>query len=737
MALRYSFNDDWAFARRDWTEVDPSQKMTACETVQIPHTWYTDGEYFRGECVYQKSFSADETRQYFIKFYGVDKSCRVLLNGHELGGHEGGYSMFAFDLTPYVQKENLLTVYVTNAQDQTVSPLSGDFTIFGGIYRRVELIETEAAHFDYTYYGTDGIEINTEYRNGVGTVHVTSHVTAGSDAKVICRLCDADGNAAAAEFVPNESSAFRVEKPHTWQGRKDPYLYQLTAELWENGRCVDTVVRTCGFREIRMDANKGFFLNEEHLKLRGVAKHQDTAGCFSAASPKEWDRDMELIEEMGANAVRLSHYQHPQYIYDKCDSMGFVVWAEIPMLKLTTNEALFANAQEQLKELILQNMHHPSIIMWGLENEIAIYGEEPYMYEKVGILHELAKKLDPYRLTTVANMNSVANDSRLNRISDVVGYNLYYGWYYGEMPGFADHMDEFHRLNPTVPVGISEYGADCNLAFHSTHPEVKDYTEEFTSLFHETVYPILAERDFVWGSFVWNMFDFVAAHRDEGGIKYRNNKGLVSHDRKICKDAFYYYKAIWSDQPFVQIAEKRFVNHDEDPIRVKVYSNCSSVMIELNGKQYTASPQNGICLFENLSLADGENTVRAFADAEVNGQNIRCTDEAVFVKAAEPDPSYIWVDPNPGINVKNWFTDEVELEKLFPADAYSIKDTINTLKECPEAMAVIDEMLPKVGTIIRDFIGTFSLEEALTFMKDLCDEETGKELNSRLIQIKK
>ena len=374
-------------------------------------------------------------------------------------------------------------------------------------------------------------------------------------------------------------------------------------------------------------------------------------------------------------------------------------------------------------------MHHPSICFYGVENEIAMFGETDFMHQEVKRLHELAKSLDPGRFTAAANLNSVEYDSPLNRITDVVGYNLYFGWYYGEMPDFAPFFDGFHSVNANVPFAVTEYGADCNTAFHSTAPKRKDYTEEFQALFHETVYPYIEERGYIWGSFVWNMFDFVSGIRNEGGVKYRNNKGLVTFDRQIRKDAFYYYKAKWSEEPFVHITGKRYQNRTGKCMDVKVYSNCPAVVLHTQDGEWSLDSSNGVFLFENIPLSGEEICVKAEAG--------NVSDTAEFRYVEEEDPSYVYVDPNPGPNVKNWFVDEVEKAKLFPAGRWSVMDTVNDLLTSSEAMALIDESSPELGEYMRDTVGTFTLEQVAAYAKTLIDEEAFMELNKKLVLIKK
>lgn len=729
------WNDDWNFIKASWEELDPNVLQPEGEPVCLPHTWYEDGVYYRGDAAYQKAFDwqGKGEQRIFIRFHGVDKVCRVYLNGSLAGTHEGGYSIFCLELTPYLRQEggNLLTVLVNNEAGKTVSPLSGDFTCFGGIYRKVELLVKNPAHFDCTYYGTEGVIMQTRMQGDDGYLYLEPHVAGvdktgyvrytvyGPEGRIVCQE----------EGETDDKAILKIPHPACWNGRKQPVLYTVKAEILADGQVKDTVEQKVGFQTAVFDAEQGFFLNGSHMKLKGVAKHQDTAEVFSAASMEHWERDMELIEEIGANAVRLSHYQHPQEFYQLCDERGMVVWAEIPLLKLTEDEKLFENAKEQLKELILQNMHHPSICMWGLQNEIAIFGEKPFMYDKMKSLQAYAKELDSTRYTTSANLNSVGLDSPLNRITDIVAYNWYYGWYYGEMDDFDRELDRFHQMNPDVPLGISEYGVDCNVKFHSQEPKVKDYTEEFQAKFHETVYPKLEQRPFVWGSFVWNMFDFVSGIRDEGGVKYRNNKGLVTHDRKIKKDSFYYYKAVWSKEPFVQIAEQRFRYRSGETMDVKVYSNCRRVILEAAGKSLEQESDTGVFVFTKVPLAMGENPMTARA-GEYSSQ-------AVFVRREDPETSYVFVDENPGLNVKNWFEDEVEREKLFPEGCYSILDTIETLRESREAMEQINSFLPCLGEWMQEAIGTFTLEQSFIHEKTLCTEDEIKTLNARLITVKK
>lgn len=720
-----NWNSGWHFAKFPDRTPDPSLTISG-DMVTLPHTWYADGDYYRGNAVYQKSFTLELTagQKAYARFCAVDKVCEIYLNGRSLGGHKGGYTRFAVELTSALEPgENLLTVLVNNEAGETVSPLTGDFASFGGIYRDVELIITDRDHFDLLYHGTEGVLFRTEVMpDGSGLLSAEAHVCGKGHVHVT--LVDSSG-----KTVAEGGNMLTLPHPHLWDGRSDPCLYTAVAILSVDGTESDRVSLPVGFRTISVDAEKGFFLNGRHLKLRGVAKHQDTAGVFCAAGPQHWQQDFDLIQEIGANAVRLSHYPHPQPVYDLCDQLGIVAWAEIPMLKITENGALLENAKQQLTEMILQNLHHPAICFWGIQNEIGLMGEEPYMAPQMRILNNLAHQLEPSRPTVGANCSAVDIRSDLNTITDVASYNIYYGWYYGKMAEHEKFLDDFHSAHPAMPLGISEYGVDTNPAFHSEEPKVNDYTEEYQALYHETVYPFMAERDFVWGSFVWNMFDFVSPIRNAANIQSRNLKGLVTHDRRTRKDSFYYYKAIWSETPFVHIAQKRFANRASEAIKVKVYSNAAQVALTSAGQTFTAQVHNGSAVFERIPLVMGENLITA----STNG----CTDTAVFNRVEHPDESYVFVDHNPGLNVRDWFMDAEEEARLFPENAYSLRDKVSTLLENARVMAAAEKLLPKIAKLIREAPGTFTLEQVIRHEKPDCDEEEIKALNLAFTKISK
>lgn len=701
------------------------------ENVAIPHVWNLDKPSRYGCGIYQYCFPSSELvgEKVFVEFGAVGNVCKAWLNGIYLGEHRGGYSCFRFELTEALcQGENILTVTADNKKYEDSCPIGGDFNNYGGIYRDVSLICTGKNHFDLLYFGSSGLEIET---NSDGSIYAKAHVI--GEGKIVYTLWDGDKAAAKADAIPESPEVWmKVENPHLWNGKKDPYLYRIVAELYVDEICVDQVTLHCGFRKCEINAKQGFFLNDRYMKLNGVAKHQDCDGVGNGPSNEQLDLDMQLILEVGANAVRLSHYQHPQYFYDLCDKKGLLVWAEIPMLGMPDgNFAVVKNAKQQMKELVLQNKHRPSIFCWGIQNEISMYGESLELYHKTEDLNAFTKNLDSSRYTTSANLFSVKFQSQLNFIPDITAYNAYFGWYHHEMEEYDPFLEQFHAENPQIPLGISEYGVDGNPVFHAETPKRKDYSEEFQALFHETVYPKMRRRTFVWGTFVWNMFDFGSFLRNEGGTRGKNCKGLVTFDRKLKKDAFYYYKACWSEEPFVYVGGRRFVNRFGAATTVKVYSNQENIQLYVNGTMVAQLHQNGpVFTFENVPLRLGKNTIRA-----VSGTY---SDEIQVVGVTEPDQSYVYIDPNPEYNVKNWFTAEQSEEDLFPADCYSVMTSMRELMENPNVTAMLEKEVPE---LYEECIAAQKAPIGLLFIfnkkRDEYSEDFVKEINKKLRNIKK
>ncbi|MBU1141368.1 MAG: glycoside hydrolase family 2 protein, partial [Firmicutes bacterium] len=381
------------------------------------------------------------------------------------------------------------------------------------------------------------------------------------------------------EIKDRLTSHFMVEMdhPHLWQGTEDPYQYTFNIQILDEKQVLDEEKIEMGLRSFRID-DTYLYLNEKPIRLHGVSRHQDLEGIGNALSDEMHDQDLELIEEIGANAIRLAHYQQADYFYLRCNQKGLIVWAEIPYITVPSKTDFSGdNAKSQLTELIMQNYNHTSILMWGVQNEITAVGKKYQVERIIHELHQLAKKLDPYRLTAQAQLANLEVDDSLNQITDVSGFNLYYGWYFGEVEGFEQWLNAYRMKNPKRPVCISEYGVEGIISYHSEHPKIKDYSEEYHASWHENAYRIFETKPYLWGSFVWNMFDFGSDGRDEGGIKGRNNKGLVTFDRMIKKDAFYFYKAKWSKTPVLHLTSKRFSERTEKTVSIKAYSNLKSI----------------------------------------------------------------------------------------------------------------------------------------------------------------
>ncbi len=764
-----NINSAWKFIRQDEPQaMEPAYNDQNWEVVNVPHTWNAiDGangfDFFKGACWYRKEFTIDTIAQgnkVYIEFNGSNSITDVYVNGQHLGQHRGGYSTFRFDITDVVKfgaEKNTLAVKVDNTVVDDVYPQVADFTFYGGIYRDVNLVIANPVHFDLMDYGSKGIYvIQEEVTNEKASLTIKSKLVNDHEEEKKVRLwidlVDAAGKNVAyvakeVVLAAGETQVVEmpvvIENPILWNGRKNAYLYEANVSLESFNEVVDELSIPFGVRYFHVDADKGFFLNGEHLALNGVSRHQDRKDMGWAITNKEHKEDMELIKEVGATSIRLAHYQHNQYFYDLCDQEGMVIWAEIPFISVMSKHELEGiNAKQQLIELIRQNYNHPSIMFWGIQNEIQISGERPELRKLVKELNELAKKEDPTRLTTMANVLFVPDEDEYNFITDVVGYNKYYGWYVGKTEDFADWLDRFHKTNPTVKLGISEYGAEGILQYHSNDPKVKDYTEEYHALFHETVWGIYSKRPFLWSTYVWNMFDFGANIRDEGGVKGRNNKGLITYDRKIKKDAFYMYKSNWSDEKFVHITSKRFVDRADAEITVKVYSNCDQVTLYANGTEVsTKTSDDHVFIFEKIILNEGINEVKAVATQD----GYRFEDVARFNKVNEPNPSYKAPEEE-GSTVNNWFEmpegvemDDVVVEELnITDDVYSTRSSIDQLLENEETKAIIRKYL--VGIEEHPMFGmarTMSINNLAELAPEQFNEKMLYTLNKELTKIKK
>lgn len=735
MRIVESLNKSWKFAKAPMAEVKENIQGCQFENIDLPHTWNAlDGQdggndYHRGCCTYVKSMdfsNVKEGQKCYVEFQGANHVAKVYFNNEYLGIHKGGFSTFRFELTPYINwnGENTLEVEVNNSTGLQVYPQQADFTFFGGLYRNVNLIVVEESHFDLDKLGSKGVFVTPVVEDlKKCELRVDAFVTgAKSGQEVKVTICDRENVEVTAFAFPVEkgNGATEIANPHLWQGRKDPYLYTAVVELVEGENVLDKVEVKFGVRKYSVDSEKGFILNEVPYHLHGVARHQDRLDKGWAIGKKEHEEDMELIKEVGATTIRLAHYQHDDYFYDLCDEAGMVIWAEIPLISVFMNtEEAVENTLSQMSELVVQNYNHPSICFWGISNEISVGGETPELESNLTQLHELCKKLDPNRLTTIANMSMTPIDSKHNYITDVVSYNHYFGWYGGEVGQTATWYDMYHSSNPNIPIAISEYGAEAVLTWHSDNPKCKDYTEEYQALYHEKMLEILEARPYIWASYMWNMFDFAADARKEGGVEGRNNKGLVTYGRDIKKDSFYAYKAYWDETPMVHICSKRYVDRASEKITVKVYSSCDEVTLLVNGQEFETKSAHRVFVFENVPLNEGENEIKAISGS--------CEDKAVFVKVDEPNESYVLVEEDDGLDgVRNWFLDLLpkdaeEVELQFPEGYYSIKDTFGDLLNNKEATAFAAKIID-VAIAGKNEGNEMTDEEKLMLVKSLTVE---------------
>ncbi len=618
---------------KGWEFTGPDGTTT---TVDLPHTWNArDGQdggndYWRGTCIYRTRFAAPKfdtaSQQVWIQFDGVNASAHVVLNGSPVCNHDGGYSTFRANITELLQSENELTVEVDNSKNDRVYPQKADFTFYGGIYRDVSLMVVSKNHFTLDYFGGPGIRITPTVQGADASVQVTTWHD--GEGEVNIELLDAAGNTVATGKGPDIT--LTIFNAHLWNGVKDPYLYSCKARLVVNGKVEDETTTRFGVRSFKVDPKKGFFLNGKSYPLHGVSRHQDRKGLGNAITREMHDEDMALIKEIGANTIRLAHYQHDQYFYDLCDEVGMVVWAEIPYISEHMPNGR-ENTISQMKELIIQNYNHPCIVCWGVSNEITISTKDKKdMLDNHRQLNDLCHEMDKTRLTTLACYAMCGPFNRSAHITDMVSWNLYLGWY---VPGFILNdlwMGFFHLCFPNRPFGYSEYGAEGMPNLHSIHPRRGDHTEEYQAKYHEYMLRCFKRHPWMWATHVWNMFDFAADARDQGGEPGMNHKGLVTFDRKTKKDSFYLYKAWWSDEAFVHICSKRFVERTGSTATVKVYSNQSTVALYVNGSK--VGEQTGEHVFTFKVPLNGELHIQAVAGDR--------TDESVIRHVDTPNPEY-------------------------------------------------------------------------------------------------
>lgn len=737
--------DNWMFVKEAENAEDAASKKGTA--ISLPHTWNAvDGQdggndYHRGTCWYVTKFQKPELEagsQIYVEFLGASVIADIYLNGEAVAHHEGGYSTFRVNLTDKLQEENVLAVALNNADNNYVYPQKADFTFYGGLYRMVNLIVVPESHFELDYAGGNGIAVTPTVEcdenrvpTGKASVKVETWVTGNADSVVITITGEDSESKTVAVVDEHAEATFELEHVHLWDGVDDPYLYYAKAEL-SSGDVTET---TFGCRSFYTDPEKGFVLNGRVYPLRGVSRHQDRTGAGNALSYEMHKEDMEIIKEIGANTIRLAHYQHAQEFYDLCDEYGMVIWAEIPYITMHMPNGR-ANTLSQMEELVVQNYNHPSIVCWGLSNEItAATPVDEDLLENHRLLNDLCHKLDKTRFTTMANVFMQETDSPLLEIPDVNSYNLYFGWYLGELEQNDEFFDEYHAKYPDRCIGFSEYGADANPQYQSTAPTHGDYSETYQTVYHEHMLKMIEERPYLWATHVWNMFDFAADGRDEGGKHGVNQKGLVTMDRKLKKDAFYLYKAYWNkEDAFVHICGRRYVDRKEDTTEVKVYSNQTTVSLYVDGT--LLETQEGNRIFRFAVPMTGEHEIVAKAGAEEDSIHIR--------KVEEANPDYVMGEIK---DVINWFDDEP-----YKSDCYSIKDKMSEIQASPKAGAILAELMAQapgaesrgdVAESVKDnpnlvrMMGRMTLESMLGHMKDSITEEQVKGLNRMLQQIKK
>ena len=747
--MKFNWNEAWLFTKDHALVTENHSVVNAAdwEKVTLPHTWNaTDGQdggndYYRGTCYYAKKLALADCKgaeEVYIELEGANSSADVYINGTLAVHHDGGYSTFRANLTNLLKEENEIVIAVDNAPNDRVYPQMADFTFYGGIYRDVNIICVPKAHFDLDYFGGPGIQVTPVVDGTKANVEVIGYFTGLTGNETVTYTVKDGGEVLSQKTVPaGEKVDFVIENVHLWHGRKDPHLYTLEATLSDGAKELDVRTVRFGCRYFEIDPNKGFILNGEEYPLRGVSRHQDRLGIGNALLPEHHKEDAELIYEVGATTIRLAHYQHNQYFYDLCDEMGFVLWAEIPYISNHMPNGR-ENTISQMKELIAQNYNHPSIVVWGLSNEITMKGEtDPDLIENHRILNDLCHEWDKTRLTTMAVVSMCPTDCEYIDIPDTVSYNHYFGWYGGDTSMNAPWMDKFHAEHPNLPIGMSEYGCEA-LNWHTSDPQQGDYTEEYQAFYHEELIKQLFTRPYIWATHVWNMFDFGADARAEGGEDGQNHKGLMTFDRSYKKDSFYAYKAWLSDEPFVHICGKRYVDRVEDVTKVTVYSNQPEVELFANG--VSLGKQTSDIHFFYFDVPN-KGTTELVAKAGA------CEDTSKLVKVDKFNDSYRMVETG---DVLNWF------EITAPDGYFSINDKLGDILQNPAGQALFTGLMKKAlegkegmvsaesfeqSPAMMGFLGGFTVKRMLSMMGAMGGEPLKKEhmlaLNAQLNTIKK
>ncbi len=742
-----NLNSKWAFTKM--LEEVPASFDSKWDFVNLPHCWNAidgqdgDNDYFRGTGYYAKTINKAELPEadcYYLEIRGANSSADVYLNGKKLAHHDGGYSTWRVDLTEALEMVNTLVIAVDNSANETVYPQMADFTFYGGLYRDVNLICVSESHFDLDYYGTPGLKVTPTIEGKDAKVEIEAYVTnskMGQSLRYVIE--DKEGKTVAETTIDDTKAALTIADVTLWHGRKNPYLYTAKIELVEDGKVLDSVSTRFGCRTFKIDPDNGFILNGEEYPLRGVSRHQDRWQKGNALSKEDHKEDIELIYEMGATTIRLAHYQHDQYFYDLCDEYGLVIWAEIPYISkhMPTGRE---NTISQMKELITQNYNHPSIVVWGLSNEIGIGGSDEDLLENHRILNDMCHEMDQTRLTTIAAVSMCKMDDPYLQIPDVVSYNHYFGWYGGETDMNGPWFDQFHAMHPTIPIGCSEYGCEA-LNWHTSDPRQGDYTEEYQAYYHEELIKQFFSRKYMWATHVWNMFDFGADARNEGGENGQNHKGLVTIDRKYKKDSFYAYKAWLSDDPFVHLCGKRYVDRVEDVTKVTVYSNQPTVELFANGVSLGKKESPEHFFYFDVPNVGETKLVAVAGDYK---------DESVIRKVETFNESYRLVEKGA---ILNWF--DIDAPEGYLSLNDKMSDVISTVqgKLLFAGMAAkmmggkgkkdgkMEAMGFEIGPEMMSMMGGFTVLRLFTLMGGMMDMKFTKEqlldINAKLNKIKR
>ena len=734
-----SLNEGWQFRKDGFAEV---------ESVNLPHTWNAmdgmdgGGDYWRGKGIYEKTINRADLpagERVFLEIPAANSSADVFVGGKHLIHHDGGYSCFRCDITAELADEVTIRIEVDNAPNRTVYPQMADFTFYGGLYRGVKVIGVSESHFDLTTNGTPGIHVTPTVEGADGRARVKVFTTARKEGQTIRYTLLSEGQELKVHTTDAETVDFVIKKVRLWDGKRDPHMYTMRAELLEGETVLDTVSARFGVRSFSVDPERGFILNGREYPLRGVSRHQDRMGFGNALLPEHHAEDIDLICEVGATTIRLAHYQHDQYFYDLCDERGLVIWAEIPYISQHMPEGR-ENTMSQMTELITQCYNHPSICFWGLSNEITMNGpEDPDLLVNHRMLNNLVKKMDSTRLTTIAALSMCPMDATYLTIPDVVSYNHYFGWYGGETDQNGPWLDKFHTKNPNIPIGVSEYGCEA-LNWHSSQPFQGDYTEEYQAHYHEELIRQLYSRPYIWATHCWNMFDFGADARAEGGENGQNHKGLITIDRKYKKDAFYAYKAWLSDEPFVHICGKRYVDRVEDVTKVTVYSNQPQVELFANGESLgVKTAEDHFFYFEVPN--GGETKLEAVAGD--------CRDESFLRKVEVFNEDYRMKEAGA---ILNWF------DITAPEGRFSLNDKVGDIMACWQGKLLLLSMLKKfmpkgkkggkpqaagfeLNAGIMEMVGSFTLLRLLNMASGMLNmgltKEDLLEINRKLNKIRK